>query len=81
MSPRDSPHVRWCKTKGTPPAAEIDEQQAEVHKLKGEVAELNAKVDELQGEVHKLTAGLFAWVMNEFIAQRPPHVPIPEGLE
>ena len=80
LSPRDSPHVRWCKTKGTPPAAEIDEQQAEVDKLKGEVAELNAKVDELQGEVHKLT-GRFAWVMNEFIAQRPPHVSIPEGLE
>ena len=56
MSPRDSPHVRWCKTKGTPPAAEIDEQQAEVHKLKGEVAELKAAVAELQAEVHKLVS-------------------------
>ena len=40
-----------------PLAAVIDELQAEVHKLKGEVAELNAKVDELQGEVHKLNGG------------------------
>lgn len=70
MSPRDSPHVRWCKTKGTPPAAEIDEQQAEVHKLKGEVAELEAAVAELQAEVHKLKG-----------AQSPPAVHAPKRLE
>ena len=87
MSPRDSPHVRWCKTKGRAVADEIDEQQAEVHKLKGEVAELRVELDELKvrdrqrdEDFEKLKQDII-WVMEEVIAPRPPQVDITDPRE
>ena len=71
----------------SPPAAVIDELQAEVQKLKGEAAELRAELDELKvrdrqrdEEFEKLKQDI-VWLMEEIIAPRPPRVDITDSKE
>ena len=66
----------------SPPAAVIEDLQAEVQKLKGEVDELRVELDELKvrdrqrdEDFEKLKQDII-WVMEEVIAPRPPQVDI-----